>query len=242
MLAKIKHLLSLTLILLSFSGFSQNYIEYHSNGKKKYEVEQKGNDTTFVIFYNLKGNKSVEAFYYKDTLHGKTIEWFKSKQIKLIGNYKRGIINGKWKYWYKNGKIQSQLFYINGRLDDWCFHWYQNGKMKEKAYYINGSLEGKWKTWHKNGNISEEGQCVNGKKHGLWVEYYYKGKKRRETVYENGTQITQTINWFSNGKLDYTSKRELERIKALPKNERTDAEKIILKRNLHYFKYGSYGY
>lgn len=237
-----KYFILISLLAITLSSFSQDFVKYRINGKKKYEVKQLPHDSTYVIFYDFWGNKSLETYYYRDTLNGKSIEWFKKDKIKYIGYYKNGIPSGKWKYWYKNGKVKSQIFLVNNIRDDWWTNWYENGKMKEKAYYINGLLEGPWQSWHNNGNLSEEGNCKNGQKQGLWVEYHYNGNKKRESYYDYGTEITQSIFWWSNGKLDYPSKRELERIKALPDNERTEAERVILKRNLKYFSQGSYGY
>ncbi len=238
----LKYFLLILFVASQTYCISQNYVRYRINGKKKYEVIFLDNDTTNVIFYNFFGHKTIDASYYKDTLNGKSVEWYNKKKIKHIGYYKNGQPNGKWKYWYKNGKIKSQIFFVNNRRDDWWTHWYDNGNIKEKAYYINGVLEGPWKKWYKNGKLQEEGNCKNGQKDGLWIEYYINGNKKRETYYEEGTAVTQPIFWWSNGKLDYPSKRELERIKALPENERTKPEKIILKRNMHYFRLGSYGF
>ncbi|MFH2094233.1 MAG: toxin-antitoxin system YwqK family antitoxin [Bacteroidota bacterium] len=230
-------LLCLVIMCGHACAYSQVYTTYRFNKKIKREVELfPDSNMAHVVFYYPDGSKSVDAWYNNDTLHGKTIEWYKSGQIKLMGNYKRGLRSGKWKYWYSNGKIQSQQYFVNGQPDDWYFSWYSNGNMKEKGYYVSGKPEGEWKEWYSNGSIREEGKCKWGQKEGLWVEYYMNSREHRQTYYIGGVPYTETIFFWSNGKLDVASQRELERIINLPESDRTEGEKVLLKHNMKYFR------
>ena len=216
---------------------SQIHTEYRNGEKKKFEIKIHPNtNKSLRTFWYRNGNKSTEANYLNDSLHGKIVEWYRNGQLKLIGSYSNGLKSEKWKYWYKNGTIMSQQFYVNNTIDDWSILYHNNGVMKEKAYYINGMLEGEWKSWYKNEQKFEEGKCVNGQKHGIWIEWYPNGRKKRLAYYNHGYLEINPIFWWSNGKLSTESSRELERIYSISEEYQTPAEKEILKRNLKYFR------
>lgn len=113
--------------------YSGNYIEFHSNGNKRIEL-------------NLKdGLKDGEVHIF-----------FENGTLNEIRTYKAGVMHGTWTMWNNIGiKIGVANYQDNLKHGEW-FIWDENGQMRFSMFYNKGEKSGTWKMWNENGELISE--------------------------------------------------------------------------------------
>lgn len=161
--------LCIVLILISFSTFGQNKIEYFENGKVNYKIIQLSdtvNAYCHVVQYYANGRKSSEfheKFLQKcDTFN----EWTKEgvlhhREIYTDSGYveidyysETGTILSIGNYKIVHGERDQTIIYDSTNFDKYS--------PDDECSFIRNCYErtGIWKTYHKNGEIESEGKYL----------------------------------------------------------------------------------
>ena len=129
---RLKHLFSVSLILISLVGLSQSTLP----------------------FSDLTKNTSGK-YIVKSTLQvysGKTYEKYDNNRVGMTGELKDGKFVGLWTWWYEDGAKKRQTNYKDGVKDGYSYWWYKNGvKRLEIRFVDNRNVE--QRRWNKKGKL-----------------------------------------------------------------------------------------
>jgi antitoxin component YwqK of YwqJK toxin-antitoxin module len=132
----------------------------------------------FVSIYNefsKNGNIICEGNFDNGNKTGIWIYYNEDKSIKSLFHYEKDSLNGKSINYYKNGNVSSEGDYLNGKKNG---VWVYNKENKVREYeetYLNGKENGSYVSYFDNKKIYEKGIMVDGWKHGNWLTNYYDG-------------------------------------------------------------------
>jgi len=84
------------------------------------------------------GSLKSESELLEGSRHGKTVYYFKNKNVQSIINYKNGNRHGEFIEYYENGIIKNKSTFNNDSLDGNSLEYYPNGKIKSEFYFANG--------------------------------------------------------------------------------------------------------
>lgn len=127
---KILQLLSVCLLLLTISAFSQEKTYYNSKGKK------------------LSGPTAVDAKYYEvittDSPSHTVLSTYsiddKLQQSQEFSNLDKHILDGKSQYWDAEGNLICIINFSKGKREGNSKRYYSNGTLKRDETYKNGVL------------------------------------------------------------------------------------------------------
>jgi antitoxin component YwqK of YwqJK toxin-antitoxin module len=106
----------------------------------------------FVVFNNT--NQVKAKFTYKNgVLHGESLAWYKSGQIRRRGYYCKGLISGKWEFWDEAGNKTIEANYESDNLNGPYISLYANGVVKEKGAFSGNRRFGEWNLYNKEGQL-----------------------------------------------------------------------------------------
>ena len=118
---RLKHLFSVSLILISLFGLSQSTLP----------------------FSDLTKNTSGK-YIVKSTLQvysGKTYEKYDNNRVGMTGELKDGEFVGLWTWWYEDGAKKRQTNYKNGVKDGSWLTYDEEGILLKKEKYRKGELK-----------------------------------------------------------------------------------------------------
>ena len=210
-----KKLLFLLLFIPLFSFGQQKYIDYHENGKLKYDgFIKNGNPHGLWKGYYDDGNLEFEGSFvdgkkdgewkmiFYDVWDETTEEYY---QQVSIGEFKNDLKTGDWTDFYdlKLENLYSQQSYKNGILHgkSKVYYNFPKNQLRSIGYYVNGILEGPSKMYYRNGNIMSEGEYKNNKPSSFWRLYYEEGILEGEGKYDDGEESGIWVNYFKNGNI-----------------------------------------
>lgn len=75
---------------------------------------------------------------------GPFLQYHKSGEIQIVGEYKNGKRVGLWSSWYPSGELQSEITYKEGLEDGDYQVFHESGNQKIKGFYSNGKAVGEW--------------------------------------------------------------------------------------------------
>ena len=186
-----KLLLLLIIPLLSF-GQTEQYKEYHPNGKLALEGQQiNGKDEGLWRGYSANGQLIMAINFKNGKMEGEYKSFYETGQLSMEGFCKNDIREGVWKYYYENGKLERKENLKNGEVEGIIEYYYENGKLQRIGSVKDGKEYGTWKYYYKNGKLQQE---LNKEK-GYSRQYYKNGQLKRETYLKKGV----TKCWDENG-------------------------------------------
>jgi hypothetical protein len=103
------------------------------------------NQNLTTRYYAVKGNTLTHAMggFNGKLLHGKFKSYYyKSKQPKCRGKFRKGKKIGKWISWYENGEIMSNQKFRNGRLNGVTKYYSDQGLLSASMKYKKGLRHG----------------------------------------------------------------------------------------------------
>jgi hypothetical protein len=112
--------------------------------------------------WDKNGNKISIRSYYKSNLHGKTVFYYKSGQIKSVHHSKLGKAHGVEKFYYKNGKIKLEQLWKDHLLDGKSTDWNLNGQKKRETFWKGGAQHGVDIIYNDDGTILAKGEWLSG--------------------------------------------------------------------------------
>jgi antitoxin component YwqK of YwqJK toxin-antitoxin module len=192
--------------LNSWHGY---FIQYHENGKKKFEGRyinnlQEGNwqfwfengqkqaEGRMVIgrregswaYWHQNGVKNGEGNFSADKHDGSWSYWHDNGEKKSKGNYVLGAKSGLWRYWNERGVLDCEEIMNHGNIISLeCYH--ENGNPKVKGYYSNNKKSDVWTYWNVDGRKYWSGRYINDMIDGKWVRYLKNGDSLT-VIFEKG--------------------------------------------------------
>jgi len=114
-------LLSIILILISYSSFSQNDVFENEVTQKNGKVYYQKKLLSGTLYSEQDGiandcDCTLKANYKQGLLDGNKKEWFTNGKLKYSGNYSKGNRVGIHQTFYNNGKIRKKETYENSRV------------------------------------------------------------------------------------------------------------------------------
>ena len=96
---------------------------------------------TYAKFYKPPSFDNFgNSTYVNGVKDGKSVEWFRNGQKKLIEYIKDGFREGRYNEWHKNGMMKIQGHFKKGNPIDEFTEWYNDGSIKLKAKYSDGYI------------------------------------------------------------------------------------------------------
>jgi len=193
-------------------------------------------DAKFLRVDTKAGNKWLRTDFYLDNMQvqmtgpcssvnpevkdGKFCWFYHNKQMKHIGEYKKGKEAGEHLWYSENGSLSAKENYLNGKLDGIYEEYYPNGKIMDKSTFVTGKQNG-WTTYYReDGSKQSEGNFKNGIRDGDWSFYEEDGKQAGKITFKMEFDIDEAKlhimmpndNWFlasksTDGTVKYVFKR-----------------------------------
>ena len=210
------------------------YRKYDKNGNLliyTYAIDGKNTDKGYYSDGNLAYIQEVKIIKGEDSiLHGKYIEYYKNRQIKVQGSYKEGKRDGEFKAFLRDGKSAGSVFYKDGKIiistiviamkDNASFSLvtdinynlnshkivtdeFPNQLLKQ--YFIfnkNGLLDGESREYYEEGDIKSVSSFKNNVADGIFISYYQNGNIKVKNTYKNGNEEGEGLFYYENGQLE----------------------------------------
>jgi antitoxin component YwqK of YwqJK toxin-antitoxin module len=87
----------------------------------------------------------------KEFVDGPYLEYHKTGEIKIVGEYKNNQREGLWSSWYPGGELQSELNYEKGLEDGEYKVFHTNGNLKIRGFYKAGKEVKEWLFFNEDG-------------------------------------------------------------------------------------------
>jgi len=167
-----KIFLIVSLLVISFSIFSQNKTD--ENNKKK----------GHWVFTN----------------QTKNLPGYKPNQVVEEGDYENNRKVGIWTFYFNNGKVKHTLTYSNNKPNGSALFYYKNGNLREKGTWKNNRWVGPYQMYYSNGNIKNEFKYNNqGIKDGPQKYYHENGNLMISGTWNNGNEGDDLHEYSKNG-------------------------------------------
>jgi S1-C subfamily serine protease/antitoxin component YwqK of YwqJK toxin-antitoxin module len=138
--------------------------------------------------FSKEGNIICEGNFDNGNKVGLWVYYDNDKSIKTLFHYEKDSLNGKSINYFKNGNISSEGDYLNGEKSGL---WICNKENKDRSYeetYLDGKQNGIYISYFDNKKIYEKGTMVDGWKNGNWLTNYYDGSIKSIVEFDNGTR------------------------------------------------------
>lgn len=251
---KNKITITLLLLLISSSLFSQNRINKFDENGKRHGIWRKeynngnirykgtfnhGKEMGIFKFYAVSGEKKpivIKQFTAGESLV--KVQFFSKKGIlKSEGYMKNKQRVGLWSFYFNDGKtLLSTEEYKAGKLEGEQKIFYKSGVVTKLAHYKAGKLHGNRKIYSKEGKILEDLTYKDGIVNGPAVIYDENAKIFAKGNYTNGIR-TGTWEFMIDGEMiktdnPYLIRNELEDTLDNPIRHEinSDPEKVLIQR------------
>lgn len=139
--------------------------------------------TVYVHLYNKtqKVNPKQDKYYY----------WYKNQQIKRTrGGYDGYLLDGKYTEFFPNMNLKVQGQFNKGLKSDTWINWRETGEYEAIYQWSKGIKNGPFKEYNEKGDLIREGNYRNNNLDGNVIQYMENGKTEKKN-YRNGIlQIT----------------------------------------------------
>ena len=196
------------------------YVEYHSNGKKKAEGKYNNNLQNGLWSYyfdngllqakgnyiNGNGGDQSDSGIPKNNRDG--LWKIYTSDGKLLQDQSWTGIQQSLKSYYPSGNLQVKREYSNYPKNNYVETKYfdENGNVESESTYLNGKLNGISREYYSNGKIMAEGNSVNGKSHGKLKSYFDNGQLQMSFTADStslaaGNALGEIFQYDKSGKL-----------------------------------------
>ena len=214
-----KVILSLLLIVLSFTTIAQTKLVITDTSKVEYSTEYatEGIDSIVSIkseeynvnydfcgFYEVYFDKDLRQLAYKSEAIKDsciTYDYWRNGTLKKKVIYQKKIegLEGIPVWWY------DEIYCSNGQLifkgpsnmqpgKKLCINYYCNGSKKLEFYLLGVGADGKMTKWYENGKIQSESYYDYDTPIGKWTYWSEDGQLEKTESYDNG-KLTETKNY-----------------------------------------------
>lgn len=85
---------------------------------------------------------ATQGGYHGHPLHGKYVERYTHKGLKVLGRYTFGLRVGKWQYWDEGGVLRKVSRWKEGKETGRFAIYDMAGNLKQRGYLVDGQFEG----------------------------------------------------------------------------------------------------
>jgi S1-C subfamily serine protease/antitoxin component YwqK of YwqJK toxin-antitoxin module len=132
------------------------------------------------------GNLICEGNFDNGNKVGPWNYYYDNKLIKSLFHYEKDTLNGKSIQYYENGNINSEGNYLNGKKSGFWVYNKENNNRNYEENYVDGKENGSYVSYFDNKKIHEKGDLVDGWKNGNWLTNYNNGSIKSILEFENG--------------------------------------------------------
>ena len=173
------------------------WVDYHDNGKKRYEgTFKEGYEIGTFRYYNGLGVLVTELFYSQRGEYAEARIYYNDGKIKAEGrfhnrkkdgvwkyyskspyyktkeeSYKDGVKDGPWRIFYPDGQLSAEVNWKDGVRDGPWREYFENGEPRIIANFVQGKLHGDYEIYILGNILIKKGQYYHGDMDGIW--YYY---------------------------------------------------------------------
>jgi antitoxin component YwqK of YwqJK toxin-antitoxin module len=173
------------------------WVDYHANGKKRYEGTFKdGYEVGTFRYYNGMGVLVTELIYSQKGEYAEAKIFYNDGKVKAEGrfhkrkkdgvwkyyahdpyylakeeSYKDGVKDGRWRIYYPDGQLSSEINWKDGLREGPWLEYFENGDPRIIAYFKNGKLDGTYEIYLIGNIPTKRGAYFKGNMDGIW--YYY---------------------------------------------------------------------
>lgn len=116
-------------------------------------------------------------------LNGSYTEYYKNKNVRTQGTYKKGLKNGEWKLWNMSGKLMEITNWNAGIKRGDFFEYDQDGRLSKSGSYKEDELDGPVRFYLGKDSIKtiryKSGHIVQGKHKNIFDRIKIFGKKNK---------------------------------------------------------------
>ncbi|SEL95727.1 toxin-antitoxin system YwqK family antitoxin [Parapedobacter koreensis] len=84
----------------------------------------------------------TQGGYHGQPLHGKYLERYVDKGMKVLGDYAYGLKSGKWQYWDEQGMLRKVTHWKSGSETGKFSVYNENGRLQQQGYLKDGKFDG----------------------------------------------------------------------------------------------------
>jgi antitoxin component YwqK of YwqJK toxin-antitoxin module len=149
------------------------WVDYHANGKKRYEgTFKEGYEVGTFRYYNSLGILVTELIYSQKGEYADAKIYYNDGKIKAEGRFHQRKKDGVWKYYaHSPYYLAKEESYKDGVKDGRWRIYYPDGQLSSEVNWKDGLREGPWLEYFENGNPRIIANFKNGKLHGLYEIY-----------------------------------------------------------------------
>ncbi len=152
--------------------------------------------------------------YEEEIRDGKKTTYYpNSKQIHIVGEFKKGLREGSWKEYWPNGQMKQDYGWKDGLKDGVEYDWRDDAIQVCEGQNKKHQRQGKWVYWHRNGEYKQSYQYKAGKTFGDYIWNGEDGKPKGRGAFEDGKRVGRwewwedkvhhhTITHYENGQRD----------------------------------------
>jgi len=120
----------------------------------------------------------TQGGYHGRPLHGRYLERYSDKSLKVLGSYSYGLRDGKWQYWDASGTLRKVSRWKEGKETGKFTVYNAQGQRQQRGYLRDGKFNGIVTTYHSGDSARRElrryraGQEI-GLDQGSWLSWTY---------------------------------------------------------------------
>ncbi|GAB5409307.1 MAG: hypothetical protein BalsKO_16720 [Balneolaceae bacterium] len=123
--------------------------------------------TGIGISYYPTGEIEEKITYIKGVRSGSRTKWFIDGNKSFEAKYKENKLHGAVSSWWRNGNLRSQANFQSGKLNGVAMQWYESGVLFKKLTLVDGKEQGLQQAWRENGKLYTNYEAKDGRIFGL---------------------------------------------------------------------------
>ncbi|MFC3197343.1 toxin-antitoxin system YwqK family antitoxin [Parapedobacter deserti] len=111
-----------------------------------------------IIYYSFYRDSiyRTQGGYHGRPLHGRYVERYPDRSLKVLGNYVYGLRNGKWQHWDNGGVLRKVSRWKEGKETGRFAIYDTTGRLRQKGFLLDGKFNGIVSTFHARDTIQLE--------------------------------------------------------------------------------------
>jgi antitoxin component YwqK of YwqJK toxin-antitoxin module len=191
----VKYLLTIWVLLLSFTGFPQSSETYQ--GETVNQRDANNQKQGVWVSVSPAGMLEEKGQYTNNKKEGLWYGYYPSGKLKHEITYKNNRPDGPAKFYYPDGKVSEQgIWKINKWVGEYKYY-HENGSLAyDWSYNETGQRTGEQRYYYSDGSLMIKGDWTDGKKQGILTEYHPDGSIKAEMNFTDGKIEVASIKEF----------------------------------------------
>ncbi len=123
-----------------------------------------------------------------DSIYTACKEYYKSKKVRTVINYKKNKLDGFLKEFFESGILRREWVYVDGKLDGPFKEYYANGQLKTEVFR-NNKTEGESREYYETGELKRIANLKNDLLDGHYKTFYQNGKLAEDIELKKGVRF-----------------------------------------------------